>query len=99
MLGCCQAKNPQFSASTGLENCILFVVMGPTFTSSSHYSNAAAIMMTIPALPAYIELSDEAAPMKFAGTVDEACVLLALNDATVEDVAVPTARVVLLYAE
>jgi hypothetical protein len=64
------------------------------------YSNAAAIITTIPALPAYIELSDEAAPMKFAGIVDVSFALLLALDAPVEDELVPTAvgpaRVVLL---
>jgi len=35
------------------------------------YRNAAAIMTITPAPPAYIELRDDAAPMKFEGIVDE----------------------------
>ena len=60
------------------------VVARPTFTTLSlGYSNAAAIMTTNPALPAYIELSEEAAPMKFAGIVDDALAVLLETDATV----------------
>jgi len=39
---------------------------------SRFYSNAAAIIITNPALPAYIGLNDEAAPIKFAGIVADA---------------------------
>ena len=58
-------------------------------------------MTTIPALPAYIELSDEAAPMKFAGIVDEALAVLLLDADVVPapfPAAVGPAVVVLLYA-
>lgn len=77
------------------------VAARPTFTTLSlGYSNAAAIITTNPALPAYIELSEEAAPMKFAGTVDDALAVLLDIDATVVVALVPTTvgpvRVVLL---
>lgn len=56
------------------------------------YSKAAAIMTKTPALPAYIELSDEAAPMKFAGRVEDGVELvLRMVGATVVLDPVPTA--------
>jgi len=51
-------------------------------------------MTKTPALPAYIELSDEAAPMKLAGIVEEGVELVLMPDeAYVADVPVPTAAV------
>lgn len=47
----------------------------PASESQPDYSNAAAIMTITPALPAYTELSDEAAPMKFVGIVEEGVAL------------------------
>jgi len=64
------------------------------------YSNAAAIMTNTPALPAYMELSDEAAPMKFAGIVEEGVDELRSVGATVVLDPVPAVgpAEVLLYA-
>jgi hypothetical protein len=66
------------------------------------YSNAAAIITTHPALPAYMPFSDEAAPIKFDGIVEVACAVLLTPEASVVLEPVPTAvgpaAVVLLYA-
>lgn len=64
----------------------------PRIHRSIIYRNAAAIITKTPALPAYIELSDEAAPMKFAGIVEEGVELVLTKvGATVVLDPVPTA--------